>query len=90
MDFHVQCCFIASWKIHLKSYSMVFNGKCSTKPSNIALLFEMKQMLIRLSKFSSKFPRLKGFGFITRVKIHSHTWVLTSWVREVASEQYRM
>ena len=32
-------------------------------------------MLTRLNKLSSEFPRLEGFGLITRVNIHSHTSV---------------
>ena len=59
---------------------MGFNGNCSMKPFNIALLLEKKQMLTRLSKTSSEFPRLKGFGLIIRTHIHEC---------EVASEQYR-
>ena len=47
------------------------------KPSKIALLLEKKQMLTRLSKFSSEFPRLKGFGLITHVNNPSQTPVLT-------------
>ena len=66
-------------KICLKSYSVVFNGNCSMKPSNIALLLvnEKKQMFTRSSKFSSEFPPLKGFGLITRINIHLHMRVLT-------------
>ena len=59
-------------EIRLKSYSMAFNGNCSAKPSNVALSLEMKQMLTRLNKFSSQFPRLKGFGLITHVNNVTH------------------
>ena len=51
------------------------------KSLNIVLLLEKKQMLsTRLSKFSSKFPRLEGFGLITCVSIHLHMCALTSRV----------
>ena len=52
---------------------MAFHGNCSMKRSNIALILEKKEMLTRLSKFSSEFPPLDGFGLITHVNIHSHT-----------------
>ena len=70
--------FVAFKKSCSKSYSMAFDSNCSTKPSNIVLLLEKKQMLTRLSKFSNEFPRFKGFGLITCVNIHSHTRVLAS------------
>ena len=54
---------------------MAFNGNCSMKPSNIALLLKKKQMLIIFRKFSSEFPRLKGFNLITRVNIHYYASV---------------
>ena len=69
---------IAFLKIHSKSYSMAFNDNYSTKSSNLALLLEKKQMLMKLSKFSSEFPRLKGFSLITCINFHSHTHVLPS------------
>ena len=55
----------------------VFNGNCSTIPSNVALLLEKKKMLTRLSKFSSEFTRLKKFGLIPCVNNPAHTRVLT-------------
>ena len=66
--------------IRKASYSMAFNGNCSMKISNIALLLEKKQMLTRFSKFSSKFPQLKGFVLITHVNNQSYTQVSTSQV----------
>ena len=38
MDFCIQWCLIAFYKIHLKSYSMAFNDNYLTKSSNIFLL----------------------------------------------------
>ena len=55
---------------------MTFNGNYSTKYSNIALLCKKKQMLTGLSKFSSEFPQLEGFGLITRINFHSHKFSL--------------
>ena len=80
MGFPCSVLFYSLLKIHSKSYSIAFISNCSKKPSNLALLFEMKQMLTRLSKFLSEFSRLEGFGLITRVNIHMHTRVLTSRV----------
>ena len=55
------------------THAMAFNSNCSTKPSNITLLLEKKQMLTWLSKLLSEFPQLKGLGLITHVNNPSHT-----------------
>ena len=66
--FRAQCCFI----VHSMALRQLL---ILTKPSNMALLLEKKQMLTRLCKFLSEFPRLEGFGLITRVNNSSHTRV---------------
>ena len=48
--------------IRLKIYSMAINGNCSTKPSNIALLLEKKQMLTRLESFQVNSLDLKDLA----------------------------
>ena len=77
MGFLCSVLFYSLLKNRSKSNSMAFNGNCSMKSSNIRLLLKKKQILTRLSKFSSEFPQLEGLGLITHANIHSHTQVLT-------------
>ena len=74
-------------KICLKCYSMAFKGNYLMKSSNKALQLEKKQMLTRLSKFSSEFPQLEGCDLITHINFHLNTCMLPHKC-EVASEQY--
>ena len=69
---------------------MAFNGNCSPKPLNIALLLEKKQMLTRLSKFSIEFPQLEGFGLITRVNVHSHTQITSAKLHASSTIYYNI